>query len=130
MAKTKTTKKKKKNLKLPAEGKVFVTSTFNNTILTITDTDGKVITWGSAGTAGFKGTRKSTPFAATTSAQKVAEDIKSRGMETVDIFIKGIGMGRDAAIRAIRAAGLDVRSISDISPMPHNGCRPRKRPRN
>ncbi len=130
MAKTKPTKKKKKNLKLPKEGKVYVTSTFNNTILTVTDVEGKVITWGSAGTAGFKGTRKSTPFAATTSAQKVADDIKSRGMETVDIYIKGIGMGRDAAIRAIRAAGLDVRSISDISPMPHNGCRPRKRPRN
>ncbi|NCS32654.1 30S ribosomal protein S11 [bacterium] len=119
----------KKKQKLPTDGRVYVTATFNNTIVTVTDQNGSVIVSGSAGTAGFKGTRKSTPFAATTSVQIVADDIKSRGMEKVDIFVKGIGMGRDAAVRALRAAGLEVASISDISPIPHNGCRPRKRRR-
>ncbi|NTV30582.1 30S ribosomal protein S11 [candidate division WWE3 bacterium] len=131
MAKTvknKTTTAKKKT-RLSTEGKVFVTATFNNTIVTVSDANGNVVGWGSAGTAGFEGTRKSTPFAATTSVQRVADDIKNRGMERVDVFIKGIGMGRDAAVRALRAAGLEITSIADISPIPHNGCRPRKRRR-
>ncbi|PIZ46998.1 30S ribosomal protein S11 [candidate division WWE3 bacterium CG_4_9_14_3_um_filter_41_6] len=119
----------KQKAKLPVEGRVYVTATFNNTIVTVTDNTGSVIRTGSAGTAGFKGTRKSTPFAATTTVQNVAQDIKTRGMEKVDVFVKGIGMGRDAAVRALRAAGIEVTSIADISPIPHNGCRPRKRRR-
>ena len=129
MAKKTNKSKKKKSIKLPEAGRVYVTATFNNTIITVTDPEGKVITWGSSGTAGFKGTRKSTPFAATTGVQLVAENIKERGMNSVDVFIKGIGLGRDAAIRALRAVGVEITSISDISPMPHNGCRPRKRRR-
>ncbi|MCA9392449.1 30S ribosomal protein S11 [candidate division WWE3 bacterium] len=128
MART-TTSKKKKATKLPEDGRVYVTATFNNTIVTVTTNDGQVVNWGSAGSAGFKGSRKSTPFAATTGVQLVADSIKERGMQRVDVFIKGIGMGRDAAIRALKAAGLEVVSISDISPMPHNGCRPPKRRR-
>ena len=119
----------KKKSRLTVDGRVYVTATFNNTIVTVSDGEGHVVGWGSAGSAGFEGTRKSTPFAATTSVQRVADDIKSRGMERVDVFIKGIGLGRDAAIRALRAAGLEITSISDISPIPHNGCRPRKRRR-
>ena len=131
MAKKATTQKakSKKNIRLGSEGKVFVTATFNNTIVTVTDVEGKVIAWGSAGTAGFKGSRKSTPFAATTSVQQIAQNISERGVGRVEVFIKGIGMGRDAAIRALKAAGIEVASIADISPMPHNGCRPPKRRR-
>jgi len=125
--KTKTTVKKKGSLS--TEGRVYVTATFNNTIVTVTDQEGRAVAWGSAGTAGFKGTRKSTPFAATASVQKVAEEVKSRGMGRVDVFIKGIGLGRDAAIRALKGAGVEVVSISDISPIPHNGCRPKGRRR-
>lgn len=126
MAQKKTTDKAKgkKKQALTAEGRVYITATFNNTVVTVTDPIGQVITWGSAGTSGFKGSRKSTPFAATTSVSKVAEDIYGRGMERVNVFVKGIGMGRDAAVRALKAAGLEVVSISDISPIPHNGCRP------
>jgi small subunit ribosomal protein S11 len=119
----------KKKARLSEQGRVYVTATFNNTIITVTNDGGQVVGWGSAGTAGFKGTRKSTPFAATTSVQKVVEDVRNRGMEKVDVFIKGIGMGRDASIRALRAAGLEIISISDISPIPHNGCRPKGRRR-
>lgn len=119
----------KQKARLPVEGRVYVTATFNNTIITVTDQQGLVVRSGSAGSAGFKGTRKSTPFAATMSVQNVAQDIKVRGMEKVDVFVKGIGMGRDAAVRALRAAGIDVTSIADISPIPYNGCRPRKRRR-
>jgi len=125
----KATKSKKRKLAVPADGNVHVTATFNNTIITVTDKNGSVLTWGSAGTSGFKGTRKSTPFAATSSVQTVADKVFEAGMRRVDIYIKGIGMGRDAAIRAIKAAGLEIKSIADISPMPHNGCRPRKRRR-
>lgn len=119
----------KKKTRLSPEGCVYVTASFNNTIVTVTDPDGHPVAWGSAGTAGFKGTRKSTPFAATTSVQKVAEEVRSRGMEKVDVFIKGIGLGRDAAIRALKGVGIEVSSISDISPIPHNGCRPKGRRR-
>jgi len=129
MASKQIVSKKKGKAKLSPEGRVYVTATFNNTIITVTDPVGQVITTGSAGTAGFKGTRKSTPYAATTTVQQVAEVIRGRGVERVDVYIKGIGMGRDSAIRALRAAGIEVTSISDISPMPHNGCRPRKRRR-
>lgn len=129
MARKRSTTTRKKKARVDAAGRVYVTATFNNTVITVTNADGQVITWGSAGTAGFKGTRKSTPFAATTSVQQVAQDIRERGMERVDVFIKGIGMGRDAAIRALKAAGLDIMSIADISPIPHNGCRPPKRRR-
>lgn len=120
-------RKKKKKVVMPAHGRAYVQATFNNTVVTITDPDGKVVTWGSAGTAGFKGTRKSTPFAATTSVKVVAETVYDQGMKSLDVFVKGPGMGRDAAVRALKAAGLQIRSISDITPIPHNGCRPRKR---
>ena len=124
----KDTKKKKKQV-APDHGRAYVNASFNNTLVTITDPEGAVVAWGSAGTAGFKGTRKSTPFAATTSVKIVAEDIHERGMRSVDVFINGPGMGRDAAVRALKAAGLQIKSISDITPIPHNGCRPRKRRR-
>jgi len=120
---------KKKQTKISTEGKVYVTATFNNTLITVSDNNDKVVAWGSAGASGFQGARKSTPYAATMSVQNVADRIKERGMQKVDVFVKGVGLGRDAAIRAIRAAGLDITSISDISPMPHNGCRPPKRRR-
>ncbi len=119
--------KKVKKSVVPPHGRAYIQATFNNTVITITGPEGDVVTWGSAGTAGFKGTRKSTPFAATTSVKVMAEDIIARGMKSLDVFIKGPGMGRDAAVRALKAAGLQIRSISDITPIPHNGCRPRKR---
>lgn len=130
MAKQKSRKStKKKKTRLPTQGRVCVTATFNNTIVTVTNIEGQPVAWGSAGTAGFKGTRKSTPFAATQSVLKVAEEVKSRGMGRVDVLIKGIGLGRDAAIRALKSAGLEILSISDVSPIPHNGCRPKGRRR-
>lgn len=121
--------KKKITKIVPEQGRAYITATFNNTLVTITDQKGQVITWGSAGTAGFKGTRKSTPFAATTSVKNVADKIKNLGLRSLDVFVKGPGMGRDAAVRAIRSAGLQIASLSDVTPMPHNGCRPRKRRR-
>jgi small subunit ribosomal protein S11 len=126
MAKPSDQKKIKKSV-APPHGRAYIQATFNNTVITITGAEGEVVTWGSAGTAGFKGTRKSTPFAATTSVKVIAEDVVGRGMKSLDVFIKGPGMGRDAAVRALKAAGLQIRSISDITPIPHNGCRPRKR---
>jgi small subunit ribosomal protein S11 len=110
-------------------GKAFIQSTFNNTIITLTDPAGNVLAWGSAGTVGFKGSRKSTPFA----AQRAAEDAARKGMENglrqVQIFVRGPGSGREAAIRAIQAAGILVTSIRDVTPIPHNGARPPKRRR-
>lgn len=112
-----------------ARGQAHIHSTFNNTIVTITDPEGNVLGWASAGTVGFKGTRKSTPFAARQAAQKVAKEALDNGMQEVDIFVKGPGPGREAAIRSIQAAGLRVRSITDVTPVPHNGCRPPKKRR-
>jgi small subunit ribosomal protein S11 len=110
-------------------GQAHIHSTFNNTVVTVTDTQGNVICWASAGTVGFKGTRKSTPFAARQAAQKAAREAMDNGMQEIDVFVKGPGPGREAAIRSIQAAGLRVRSITDVTPVPHNGCRPPKKRR-
>ncbi|MBC7257885.1 MAG: 30S ribosomal protein S11 [Chloroflexi bacterium] len=106
-----------------------ILATFNNTIVTVTDQNGNVITWGSTGSAGFKGSKKSTPYAAQLAAQQTAKQAMDHGVREVDVFIKGPGPGREAAIRALAAAGLKVRSISDVTPIPHNGCRPPKKRR-
>ena len=131
MAKKKTDKKRTTSSKKEVKaGKVFVSATFNNTLVTITDEDGKTLTWGSAGSAGFKGTRKSTPFAATSAVDKVIRDAQERfGLKEAKIYIKGPGMGRDAALRAIRGAGLKISQIADVTPIPHNGPRARKKRR-
>jgi small subunit ribosomal protein S11 len=107
-------------------GQAHVHATFNNTIVSMTDQQGNVITWASAGTSGFKGSRKSTPYAARVAAQQASDAAKDQGMQEVDVFVKGPGPGREAAIRAIQASGLRVRSISDVTPIPHNGVRPPK----
>jgi small subunit ribosomal protein S11 len=104
-------------------------ATFNNTIVTVTDPEGNVINWASSGMVGFKGSRKSTPFAARQAAQKAAQDAMDNGVIEVDVFVKGPGPGREAAIRSIQAMGLKVRSITDVTPIPHNGCRPPKKRR-
>ncbi len=111
-------------------GKAFVASTFNNTIITLTDPNGNVIAWGSGGTAGFKGSRKSTPYAAQLAAEKAAQAAMEHGMREIEVAVKGPGPGREAAVRALAASGLRVSAIRDITPIPHNGCRPRRRPRN
>lgn len=110
-------------------GRAHVHATFNNTVVSMTDQQGNVVAWASAGTAGFKGSRKSTPYAARLAAQQAAERAQEHGMQEVDIFVKGPGPGREAAIRAIQGSGLRVRSITDVTPIPHNGCRPRKKRR-
>ncbi|MBN1259405.1 MAG: 30S ribosomal protein S11 [Anaerolineae bacterium] len=122
-----TTRRVKRNV---PRGHIYIHSTFNNTIVTVTDPDGNVLHWSSAGAVGFKGTRKSTPFAARTAAEKVVlEATSGDGMHEVDVFVKGAGPGREAALRAIAAGGMRVRSIVDVTPIPHNGCRPPKRRR-
>jgi small subunit ribosomal protein S11 len=110
-------------------GQAHIQATFNNTIITLTDPSGNTIAWASAGTAGFKGSRKSTPYAAQIAAQQAARSAQDNGMRELDIFVKGPGPGREAAIRSLQAAGLVVRSITDVTPIPHNGCRPPKRRR-
>jgi small subunit ribosomal protein S11 len=122
-------KGRKRERRSVPEGKVFIQSTFNNTIITITDARGNVITWGSSGTAGFKGSRKGTPYAAQLAGQTAAQKAKDAGMRQAEVFVRGPGSGREAAIRAIQASGIVVTSIKDITPVPHNGCRPRKRRR-
>jgi len=111
------------------EGKAFIQSTFNNTIVTITDPSGAVVAWGSSGKAGFKGSRKGTPYAAQLSAQDAARQAQNDGMRRVEVYVKGPGSGREAAIRALQGAGLMVTSIRDVTPIPHDGCRPRGRRR-
>lgn len=123
------TRSKKKLKKISPEGIAFVKATFNNTIITLADKNGNAVGWASAGGVGFKGSRKSTPFAASQAAQKAAEDAMDRGLSTVEVRVKGPGAGREAAIRALRAAGLNISSIMDTTPIPHNGCRPPKRRR-
>jgi small subunit ribosomal protein S11 len=108
---------------------VHIKSTFNNTIVTITDTHGNGISWASAGELGFRGSRKSTPFAAQSAAEKAARDAMEHGLKSVDVYVKGPGSGREAAIRALQTVGLEVRMIKDVTPIPHNGCRPPKRRR-
>ncbi len=126
---TKTVKAKKSNLKVTEKGSVYVSATFNNTLVTITNEKGETISWGSAGAAGFKGTRKSTPFAATTAMEQAAKKAIEKGLKSVDVFIKGPGSGRDAALRAIKSAGLSIALIADVTPMPHNGPRAEKKRR-
>ncbi len=126
---TESGKKKKTKKEISARGRASVSAGFNNTVITIADLDGKTICWGSAGTAGFKGTRKSTPFAASRAAAQVAEKALKLGVKEVVVMVKGPGSGRDAAIKSLKNTGLGVRSITDVTPIPHNGCRPRKRRR-
>jgi small subunit ribosomal protein S11 len=121
--------KLKKNKSIVTKGKAYVTATFNNTLVTITDDCGNVICWGSAGASGFKGARKATPFAGTTTVDAAVRKAQERGLREVDVFIKGPGAGRDAALRAIRASGVNITMIADVTPIPHNGCRPKKKRR-
>lgn len=127
MARKRTTKRRvKKNIPL---GIAHIHTTFNNTIITITDLEGNAVAWSSSGALGIKGSRKSTPFAAQLSAETVAKSAMESGMQKVEVNVKGPGPGREAAIRSLQAAGLEIASIKDVTPLPHNGCRPPKRPR-
>ncbi|TMQ52823.1 MAG: 30S ribosomal protein S11 [Candidatus Eisenbacteria bacterium] len=121
-------KSKKRDRKVSSNGVAHVQASFNNTIVTITDTDGNVITWASAGKVGFKGSRKSTPFAAQVAAEATAREALNSGMKRVEVWVKGPGAGREAAIRSLQATGLEISAIKDVTPIPHNGCRPPKRP--
>ena len=121
--------RKRKVKKNVPEGVVHIHATFNNTIVTITDKDGNAISWASSGGLGFKGSKKSTPFAAGMSSEQAAKAAYDLGMRKVEVFVKGLGPGRETAIRSLQTAGLEVTSITDVTPIPHNGCRPPKRPR-
>ena len=121
--------KKKKKIHVDVNGKVYVKATFNNVIVTITDTYGNTISWSSAGKNAFKGSRKNTPFAAQVSAEAAAKEAYDLGLRKVEVFVKGPGSGREAAIRSLQSAGLEVTIIRDMTPIPHNGCRPPKRRR-
>jgi small subunit ribosomal protein S11 len=122
-------KSRRREKKSVPRGRAYIQSTFNNTQVTLTDPNGNVVAAGSAGTVGFKGSRKSTPFAAGQAAERVAKRAMEHGMRQVEVFVKGPGAGREAAIRSLESAGLTILSIRDVTPMPHNGCRPRKRRR-
>ncbi len=122
-------KVKKKEKKVGAVGTAHIKATFNNTIVSITDPQGGVVVWTSAGGVGFKGTKKGTPFAAQSAAELAAKKALERGVKEVNVLVKGPGSGRETAIRALQAAGLEISSIKDVTPIPHNGCRPRKRRR-
>ena len=128
MAKRPASRKKKERKNIPT-GVAHIKATFNNTLVTITDPGGNVVSWSSAGVQGFKGSRKGTPFAAQWAASDAAKKAMEHGMRSVDVYVKGPGAGREAALRAIQAAGLSVNLIRDVSPIPHNGCRPPKRRR-
>ncbi|HOC08637.1 MAG: 30S ribosomal protein S11 [Clostridiales bacterium] len=121
-----TKRREKKNIE---RGQAHIKSTFNNTIVTLTDLHGNALSWASAGKLGFKGSRKSTPFAAQMAAEAAAKDAMEHGLRSVEVYVKGPGSGREAAIRALQAAGLEVNLIKDLTPVPHNGCRPPKRRR-
>lgn len=127
--KTTTSKPKAKEKKNIAQGIAHIQSTFNNTIVSITDVKGELVSWASAGTVGFKGTKKGTPFAAQMAAESCARKAMEHGMKRIDVYVKGPGSGRETAIRSLQAAGLDVSIIKDVTPIPHNGCRPPKRRR-
>ena len=127
MARPKTTKKKEKKNVL--QGVAHIHATFNNTIVTITDKDGNAISWASSGGLGFKGSKKSTPFAAGMASEQAGKAAYDLGMRKIEVFVKGLGPGRETAIRSLQTAGLEVTSITDVTPIPHNGCRPPKRPR-
>jgi small subunit ribosomal protein S11 len=122
-------KTRKKERKVIPSGRAFIQSSFNNKVVTLTDPEGNVLSWGSSGTAGFKGSRKGTPYAAQLAAQDAVKKAASYGLRQVDVFVKGPGSGREAAIRALQSSGLAISSIKDITPIPHNGCRPPKRRR-
>jgi small subunit ribosomal protein S11 len=122
-------KAKRRERRAIPSGKAYIQSTFNNTIVTLTDPRGNVIAWASAGTAGFKGSRKGTPYAAQMAANTVTRKAMEQGLRQVEVFVKGPGSGREAAIRALQSAGLTITSIRDVTPIPHNGCRPPKRRR-
>jgi small subunit ribosomal protein S11 len=121
--------RKRKVKKNVPEGKAFIHSTFNNTIVTVSDMNGNAISWASAGTLGFKGSKKSTPFAAGMAAEAAGKAAADMGMKKVEVYVKGLGSGRETAIRSLQTAGLEITTISDVTPIPHNGCRPPKRPR-
>ena len=127
MAYNKRKRKVKKNI---VEGEAHIHTTFNNTIVTITDTEGNVLNWASSGTIGYKGSKKKTPFAAGMSAEAAAKAAMDSGVKKVEVFVKGLGAGRENAIRSLQTAGLEITTINDVTPVPHNGCRPPKRPRN
>ena len=129
MAGKKVVRNKKKVSKNIINGVAHIRSTFNKTIVTISDTEGNVLSWASAGGLGFRGSRKSTPFAAQMAAEEATKAAMEHGLKNVEVFVKGPGAGREAAIRALQAAGLEVNSIKDVTPIPHNGCRPPKRRR-
>lgn len=129
MAKNNARSNKRKEKKHVESGAAHIRSTFNNTIVTISDTKGNALSWASAGGLGFRGSRKSTPFAAQMAAEQAAKAAMEHGLRQVEVFVKGPGSGREAAIRALQAAGLEVNSIKDVTPIPHNGCRPPKRRR-
>ena len=129
MAGKKVVRNKKKVRKNIVAGAAHIKSTFNNTLVTITDLNGNVVSWASAGEMGFRGSRKSTPFAAQMAAETATKAAMEHGMKTVEVYVKGPGAGREAAIRALQATGLEVNSIKDVTPIPHNGCRPPKRRR-
>ena len=124
-----TTNKKRTATPVSEHGKLFVTATFNNTLITFTDDKGATISWSSAGNAGFKGTRKSTPFAASTAVELAAKKAVARGMKAVEVYVKGPGSGRDSSLRGVKASGLSIISIEDITPIPHNGPKQRSRRR-
>ena len=125
----KATTRRRRDKRKVERGQAHIQSTFNNTIVTITDVQGNALSWASAGGLGFRGSRKSTPFAAQTAADVAAKAAMEHGLKTVEVFVKGPGAGREAAIRALQAAGLEVKLIKDVTPIPHNGCRPPKRRR-
>ncbi len=129
MAKKKVTRTKKRERKNIERGVAHIKSTFNNTFISITDVNGNSISWSSAGNVGFKGSRKSTPFAAQLAAESAAKVAMDHGMRQLEVYVKGPGAGREAAIRSLQAAGLEVNAIRDVTPIPHNGCRPPKRRR-
>lgn len=126
--KTRLTKKQPTDKKI-STGRVYVTATFNNTLITLTDTQGNVVAWSSSGSAGFKGARKATPFAAINATEEVARKARELGVASCEVYIKGPGPGRDAAIKALRGAGVNITMIADVTPIPHNGPRPKKRRR-
>ena len=128
--KKKTTTKKRRITKAIPQGKMYVTATFNNTLATITDQNGNTLCWGSTGRSGFTGSRKSTPYAATVSLDKVLNEAKEYGVRELEVFIKGPGPGRDAALRVLRESGIKISMIADVTPIPHNGTRPRKKKHN
>ena len=128
-SKKNTSNRRRRDRKVVERGSAHIQSTFSNTIVTITDTQGNAVSWASAGEMGFRGSKKSTPFAAQTAAETAAKVAVDRGMKTIEVYVKGPGAGREAAIRALQTAGLEVTMIKDVTPIPHNGCRPPKRRR-